>query len=292
MPGKPPPPPLDPSRLARDHYENFPVGSWLLPRALRRPVHLCYAFARVADDLADEARDLEALQAYARAFDRCLAEPRAPAPVQAPFLSELAALIRERGLPVPLFHDLLDAFAQDCSKSRYADLDELRDYCRRSADPIGRLLLHLVGVTDAESLARSDRICTALQILNHCQDLGADYRERNRIYLPKTLLERHGVSEAELGGATTGPGLRALLGELTDLVALGFAEGWPLTGRLHGRFGLELRAILHGAAIVLERMRRSGHRVLERRPRLGRLDLFRVFGRTLCRSWPPGVARL
>ncbi|MEZ5989090.1 MAG: squalene synthase HpnC [Planctomycetota bacterium] len=303
MPGKPPAAPTpgtgaagsapqDPSALARDHYENFPVGSWLVPRALRRPIHLCYAFARTADDLADEARDHEALRALRADLDRSLAEPGAPAPAAAPFLPELARTIHAHALPVGLFHDLLDAFEQDCVQARYADLDALLAYCRKSADPIGRLLLHLAGVVDDEALARSDRICTALQVLNHCQDVRADYRERGRIYVPQDMLRRNGVAEAELGGDRTGPGLQECLGELGDLVARGFAEGWPLTRRLGGRLGLELRAIVHAAALGLRRMQRSGFRVLEERPRLGRLDLPLVFLRALVGSWPPRVARL
>ncbi|MFY9342135.1 MAG: squalene/phytoene synthase family protein, partial [Planctomycetota bacterium] len=192
--------------LARRHYENFPVGSWLLPARARRHLHRIYAFARIADDLADERRDGPALAVYRADFLRHVEG----AATDVPLFTELAATIRECRLEVALFTDLLDAFAEDCVRTRY-DRPGLLDYCRRSANPIGRLVLRVHGHRDPESDRLSDRICTALQLLNHLQDLGSDLRERDRIYFPGEDLARFQVADADLRAATAGPGVRALV---------------------------------------------------------------------------------
>jgi squalene synthase HpnC len=268
------------SRLARRHYENFPVGSWLLPRALRPHVHRIYAFARTADDLADEARDLAALREWRAATERALLGERDGVP---PLLVALAETVRERRLPERLLFDLLDAFERDLAQSRYADLDDLLSYCRQSADPIGRLLLHLFGRADDESLRLADRVCTSLQIVNHLQDVAGDYRERGRVYLPRDLMRRHGVEEAELGAENASPGLRRCLAELAAFCRNGLAAGLPLAARLGGRLGLELRAIVAGAGLVLDKLERADFDVLGRRPRLRAADGPALVIRTL---WP------
>lgn len=274
-------------RLAARHYENFPVGSCLVPRHLRRHVHRIYAFARIADDLADEARDKVALAAFRAEFERHLGDP--PDDPVALFV-DLRRTIAECSLPVALFLDLLDAFAQDLEQTRYASEAELLDYCRRSADPVGRLVLRVFGYDDPELDRRSDAICTALQLLNHLQDLGADLRVRDRVYFPREDLVRHGVVERALREDSAGPEVRALVGDWLDRIVARFRDGWPIVDAVHGRLRLELRAILCGAAGVVRRIRAADHDVLRDRGanvRLGRLERVATVVRGVCRRAMP-----
>jgi len=179
--------------MAVDHYENFPVASVLLPKRLRRPVEIIYHFARQADDFADEGdipndERLAKLDAF-RAELRRIEANEAP---QTPLFIDVASIVSEFQLPPQLFHDLLDAFSQDVVKKRYADFDEVLDYCRRSANPVGRLLLHLYEEATPQNLIYSDQICTALQLINFWQDVKKDYAI-TRIYLPQDEMARHGV---------------------------------------------------------------------------------------------------
>lgn len=260
----------DPRRylaLAARHYENFPVGSWLLPAKARRHLHRIYAFARTADDLADEHRDAAALAAFRADFLRHLDEGGADVPL----FVELVATIRECALERSLFTDLLDAFAQDCVQTRY-DLPQLRDYCRRSADPIGRLVLRVHGHRDAALDALSDRICTALQLLNHLQDMGSDLRQRDRIYFPTEDLVRFGVDEVQLRADRASTGLQAMVLHWADSLGRDFAAGWPLVEAVRGRLRWELRAILRGAAAVLARLRAERGDVLAGRVHLSKRE--------------------
>jgi len=256
--------------MARQHYENFPVGSWLLPRAARRHLHRIYAFARTADDLADEHRDAQGLRDFRADF---LAHVRGERR-DVPLFVDLVTTLRDCDLELQLFTDLLDAFDQDLVQRRY-DEPQLLDYCRRSADPVGRLVLRVSGYRDAELDRLSDRICTALQLLNHLQDLGEDLRERDRIYFPAADLQRFGVGEAQLSAPHADDAVRALVRHWAERLAADFAAGWELTERVRGRLRLELRAILRGAGAVLQRMREVrgdvlGGRVhLSKRERLG-----------------------
>ncbi|MCA8967222.1 MAG: squalene synthase HpnC, partial [Planctomycetes bacterium] len=236
--------------MARQHYENFPVGSWLLPRAARRHLHRIYAFARTADDLADEHRDAQGLRDFRADF---LAHVRGERR-DVPLFVDLVTTLRDCDLELQLFTDLLDAFDQDLVQRRY-DEPQLLDYCRRSADPVGRLVLRVSGYRDAELDRLSDRICTALQLLNHLQDLGEDLRERDRIYFPAADLQRFGVGEAQLSAPHADDAVRALVRHWAERLAADFAAGWELTERVRGRLRLELRAILRGAGAVLQRMR-------------------------------------
>ena len=184
-----------------DHYENFPVASLLLPRRLRRPIEAIYRFARAADDIADEgeasaAIRLQGLAEYRDELDRI---ERGQAPAGEDF-KELAVIVAEWQLPVPLLRDLLDAFAQDVVKKRYADYPELLDYCRRSANPVGRLLLHLAGQASEENLRRSDCICSALQLVNFWQDIAIDW-QKDRVYLPQADLRQFDVAETQIAAA-------------------------------------------------------------------------------------------
>ena len=171
-----------------EHYENFPVASFLLPARLREPVEAIYAFARSADDIADEGNALarvrlERLDAYRRHLRAAVRKRPIDDPELAPMFERLGRNIRHHQLPVPLLGDLLDAFSQDVRQTRYADFAELSDYCRRSANPVGRLLLHLYKADTPDNLLLSDKICTALQLINFWQDVEVDWR-KSRIYIP------------------------------------------------------------------------------------------------------------
>jgi squalene synthase HpnC len=235
--------------MAAQHYENFPVGSWLLPKRARLHLHRVYAFARTADDLADEHRDAAGLAAFRADFLAHLDGSRRDVPL----FVDLAATLRECELPPSLCTDLLDAFDQDLTCRRY-DEPALYDYCRRSADPVGRIVLRVCGYRSDALDALSDRICTALQLLNHLQDLGEDLRERDRIYFPLEDLARFGVNEADLLAPHANAAVRALVGHWSRRLAADFAAGWELCDRVNGRLRFELRAIVRGAGAVLARI--------------------------------------
>ncbi len=229
-----------------DHYENFPVASWLCPPALRAPILALYGFARTADDIADEgnataAERLALLQLYRQDLHESWRNPQHRS---AQWPEVFAALTRQHqtwAFPLGLLEDLLDAFEQDVTYTRdhhvYADRTELLDYCRRSANPIGRLILHLAQVQDAESLAMSDAICSALQLINFWQDLSVDV-PRGRLYLPL--------------GAN-------LSDELAYARAL-MEQGAPLVRRLPGRLGWELRLVVQGGLRILDKAEREDTR--------------------------------
>ena len=267
-----------------EHYENFPVASVLCPPALRPAVVAIYHFARTADDLADEgdapaATRLADLRAY-RAELAAVASGR-PAGTRWPgVFGPLATQMQRFGLPAPPLHDLLDAFAQDASNPLHADRASLLDYCRRSANPIGRLLLHLYGVGDADSQRQADAICTALQLINFWQDLGRDAR-RGRFYLPQDELRRSGVSLAELRAGHDSPALRALVADLCRWAEALMHEGAPLARRLPGRVGWELRLVVQGGLRILEKIRRMDHATLGARPTLNAADGPRLLWRAL-----------
>jgi squalene synthase HpnC len=270
-----------------DHYENFPVASWLCPPRLRPPIAAIYWFARTADDIADEgdapAQDrLEALARYRALLAATAAgEPRASEwdAVFRPLAREIAA----HRLPLPLLEDLLDAFEQDVVKTRdqsgYADRGELLDYCRRSAVPVGRLLLHLYGVSDGPSLARSDRICTALQLINFWQDIGQDLA-RGRRYLPDADCAAHGVDPARPQTAPRDAWV-ALVRDLCDWARAVMLEGAPLVHRVPGRAGWELRLVVQGGLRILDRIDALGFDTFQARPKLGARDALPVLWRAV-----------
>jgi len=263
------------------HYENFPVASVLLPRALRRPIEAIYRFARSADDIADEgdasdADRLQQLDAYRRDLDRI----ESGAPCSDAQFAELAAVVGQWQLPLQLFRDLIDAFAQDVVKKRYADYAELLDYCRRSANPVGRLLLHLAGRTDDANLQRSDCICTALQLINFWQDIGVDW-EKGRVYLPLCDLARFAVAEDEIGAGRCSPRWAALLDfECARTLRL-MQAGAPLVHQLPGRMGWEIRLTVQGGLRILERIQRTRGDVFAHRPRLRGADWLILVSRAL-----------
>lgn len=271
--------------LARSHYENFPVASWLLPRALREPVAAIYAFARHADDLADEGtlgteERTAALEAYRRRL-RLAAEGHAQ--TDDPVFIALADTIARHALPPELLEALLDAFVQDVHKQRYADFGEVMDYCRRSANPIGRLLLHLCAQAGPENLARSDAVCSALQLINFYQDLHEDYVRRGRLYLPQDELQQFGVAPADIGARRNSPGLVQLMRHQYARADRLLRTGAPLGCSLRGRMGLEVRAIVVGGARILYRLRRQSDDVFTR-PRLNGADRLAILRGALFRS--------
>ena len=273
------------------HYENFPVASVLLPRPLREPVAAIYAFARSADDFADEgnrtvAERLALLDGYQRGLD-AIADGE---PIDDPIFVRLADVIKVHRLPIRPFRDLLDAFSQDVVQTRYGSYDELLDYCRRSANPVGRLLLHLFRADTAANLAYSDAICSALQLINHWQDVGIDAtKPMPRIYLPAEDLAYFGIAEAAIlrrtptgipSGHTTAD-FRSLMRFQVDRARKLMLEGEPLGWLLGGRIGLEIRVIVAGGLRILEKIEAVDYDVFQHRPVLARLDWPRLLWRAI-----------
>lgn len=263
------------SEYHNKHYENFPVASLLLPRHLREPIAAIYAFARSADDFADEgdlAADerLNLLRGYQRELD-AIAEGH---PTTHPVFLRLRPIIAHYRLPLSLFHDLLDAFTQDVTCNRYASYAELMDYCRRSANPVGRLLLHLFGAASEENLAHSDAICSALQLINHWQDVGIDSRkgQEGRIYLPAEDMVRFNISENDILRRATSTDFFTLMCFQVDRARALMLQGAPLGRVLPGRIGLEIRTIIHGGLRILEKIKAVNYDVFNRRPQLQALD--------------------
>lgn len=255
-----------------DHYENFPVASLVLPRRLRRPVELIYAFARQADDVADEGErpDAERL-ADLEGFRAELGRIESGATPETLLFRELAEIIRDHHLPLQLFHDLLDAFAQDVSKKRYADFGEVMDYCRRSANPVGRLLLHLFGAATPRSLALSDGICSGLQLINFLQDVALDYR-KGRIYIPQEDLARYRIGEEQIARGDSAGMWRPLMLAQVERARKMLQAGAPLGLALPGRIGLEVRMIVLGGERILKKIHASGGDVFRHRPVLDTRD--------------------
>ncbi len=257
--------------MSVNHYENFPVASVLCPPALRPAVRAIYAYARTADDLADEglAPATERLADLA-AFEtdlHALAAGKPPSPRWAAVFEPLGQVIAQHALPVPLLTDLLSAFRQDVVQHHYADRAELLEYCRRSANPVGRLLLHLYGIADAEALRQSDEICTALQLANFWQDLSID-TQRSRLYIPLADCARHGVDPAALLAGTDSPQTRVLVAEMVSWARAKMHHGAPLVRRIGGRAGWELRFVVQGGLRILRRIEQQGFSSLQHRPAL------------------------
>ena len=281
-----------------DHYENFPVASWLLPARLRPPIEAIYAFARGADDIADEgehpdAARLQGLERYRRALD----EIEAGGTPAAPPFTRLASAVRAYALPVPLLRDLLDAFAQDVTKRRYATYAELLDYSRRSANPIGRLVLHCMGTDPLvrfpghgkqtkgsvpEFLQQSDAICSALQFINFWQDVAVDW-QKGRVYLPQEDLARFGVREEQIARQEVDDAWRKLMAFECARSRELLLSGEPLARVLPGRLGLEIHATILGGAAILDKIEAAGGDVLRQRPVLGKWDWAGILAKALLR---------
>ncbi len=271
--------------MSVDHYENFPVASVLCPPRLRPAVAAIYWFARTADDIADEgdalpAQRLADLAAYRADLDAVVAGQAPSTRWQEVFMA-LAATLREHRLPASLLRDLLSAFEQDVVKQDYADRAELLDYCRRSANPVGRLLLHLYGVDDEVSAMQSDAICTALQLINFWQDLSIDTR-RARLYVPRTDAARHRVEPTALLDREDTPATRTLVAELAAWSRSMMLTGAPLVHRVPGRAGWELRLVAQGGLRILDKIEAMDFASLVTRPRLRWHDAPLLAWRALC----------
>ena len=258
------------------HYENFPVASILCPPRLRPAISAIYWFARTADDMADEGdappqTRLNDLAAY-RADLMATASGQPTSKRWPAVFSPLGPVIAQYALPVNLLADLLSAFEQDVVKPRYASQAELLDYCRRSANPVGRLLLHLYGVNDTESLAQSDCICTALQLINFWQDLSVDI-PRGRIYLPADAWARHGVKEAQLLSLQDNQNTINLVADCAYSAKASMLKGSKLVKAVPGRGGWELRLVVQGGLRILDKIEALNFNTLQQRPKLGTWDV-------------------
>ena len=252
--------------MAVEHYENFPVASILLPKRLRRPVEIIYHFARQADDFADEGNmPNEERLAKLDAFRAELRRIQAGETPQSALFRDVADIVAEFQLPLQLFHDLLDAFSQDVVKKRYADFDEVLDYCRRSANPVGRLLLHLYEDATPQNLVYSDAICTSLQLINFWQDVQKDYAI-SRIYLPQDEMARYGVTEENIAQGRADEAWRQLMRFQCDRARAMMKSGAPLGSILTGRIGLEMRMIIAGGLRILDKLHAVDYDMFRRRP--------------------------
>lgn len=263
--------------MAKSHYENFPVASILLPKKLRRPIAVIYAFARTADDFADEdnlpAEDrLRLLNNYSQLLTE-IANQRYDG--NDPIFLALQDTVHRFNLPIRLLEDLLIAFRQDVVKSRYATFNEVLDYCRFSANPVGRLLLHLQGRPSQQQLQQSDAICTALQLINFYQDIEQDFTEQNRVYIPEDELAAIGIDAANLIQTDTSP-LAALLRSLYLRTENIMREGLELGLTVSGRLSWEIRAMTLAGIITLSALKQQSDAALLNRPRLSRRTMIGV----------------
>lgn len=267
--------------MSNAHYENFPVASPLLPRAMRAPVRVIYAFARSADDLADEGDALPneriaALMAYEAELDRI----DRGEPPETELFRQVASTLTEHAMETRYLRDLLSAFRQDVSQTRYATFDALLDYCRRSANPVGRIMLSLFGNTNEIAFRRSDAICTALQLINFLQDVRIDW-DKSRVYLPQEDLQRFGVTEQQIVAQHADDRWRALMAFEVERARALMLEGAPLALQVRGRLGWELRLIVQGGLRILEKIEAVGYDVFRSRPTLGKRDWLLMCWRAL-----------
>jgi len=265
-------------RLASAHYENFPVASLLLPRHMRPHIAAVYAFARVADDLADEgdappADRLAGLERWrARLRAAALGQPDPEEGPHAPVFVALAHTIRERRLPAGLFEDLLSAFAQDVTTTRYRTWEDLLDYCRRSANPVGRLVLRVAGHEDAALDRSSDALCTALQLTNFWQDLAADWK-KGRLYVPAEEARACGARVEDFDPGALTPGWRAALARVVERTRVLFDQGRAVCDGVDGRLRFELRLTWLGGRAILDRAAAECRKRSPARPSLGVTDV-------------------
>lgn len=262
--------------MSVEHYENFPVASILLPRRLRPAVEVIYAFARSADDLADEGHvepeeRLRALSAYESALDGI----ESGSDAESPLFRALSDVIAKYDLPLQPFRDLLSAFKQDVVTTRYGNFAELLDYCRRSANPVGTLMLQLYGAADAKNLADSDAICSALQLINFWQDVAIDWKKA-RVYIPQQDLERFGVLEVQIADGEVDEAWRNLMRFQCARARAMLQSGAPLALRLPGRIGWELRLVVQGGLRILDRIESVDYDVFRSRPQLDLRDWLRM----------------
>ena len=272
---------LDHTALARQHYENFPVASFVLPADLREPIALIYQFARSADDFADEGQysqteRLALLNHYVNELDLIKAKGRS----ESAFFVAFAQMIDERKLPLAPFYDLLDAFKQDVTTTHYADFDAVLAYCKRSANPIGTLLLHLFNHATAENLAYSGHVCSALQLINFYQDIAIDFDEQfhqRRVYLCQDEMQAFGITETQIAaGDCHANWLRFMDFNLARAEAM-LQAGKPLGHALPGRMGLEMRLIISAGEAIIRKLKAVNGNIYTKRPRIRVWDWPRIF---------------
>lgn len=265
--------------LANRHYENFPVASRLMPQRLRRHIAALYAFARIADDMSDEP-EYEGVRRERLLDWRRQLNDIGPKPPSHPVFLALGATLRELDLPKQPFDDLLSAFLQDTEKSRYATFDEVLDYCRRSANPVGRIVLMIHGYRDEERFRYSDAICTALQLANFWQDVSVDLK-KDRIYIPEEDFKAHGYSEADLRMGVCNERFKNLMKFEVARVRALFDQGRPLPSKLSWPLSLEIRLTWLGGRQILKLICRQDFDVLRSRPALKKCDWIPLAARAL-----------
>jgi hydroxysqualene synthase len=299
-------PAAKPASLAQGvaHYENFPVASWLCPARLRPAIMAVYGFARTADDIADEGKAtpeqrLTDLATYRADLNACadgqpLSEhwPQVFTALQPHLISHMGSHVLRTDFPLHLLHDLLTAFEQDVHASAaahwYGNHAELFDYCRHSANPVGRILLHLYGVSDAEALDESDAICTALQLINFWQDLSTDV-PRQRYYLPRDLMATAQVSRTQVIARKDKSNTMDLIASCVDIARTSMQKGYALPARVQRQQGgwngwraaLELRCVIQGGLRILDKIKTQRFRTLGERPQLGKWDMAVVLWRAV-----------
>jgi squalene synthase HpnC len=255
-------------QLAESHYENFHVATWFLPKALRPHFHAIYAYCRISDDLGDEVGDTSAalalLDLWGRELDACY-EGRARHPV---FVA-LAETIRACSIPKQPFADLLTAFRQDQVITRYGTMQEVLEYCRYSANPVGRLVLYACGYCDEERFRLSDATCSALQLANFWQDVRADFA-KGRVYLPQDDMQRFGVTDETIAASGATAGFRALLDYEVDFARRLFEEGLPLIGMVGRELAVDLDLFSRGGLAILRAIERQDYDVLNARPSIAK----------------------
>lgn len=266
--------------MSVNHYENFPVGSLVLPRRLRRPVHAVYAFARMADDIADEGEtgNEQRLQQLAKLRSELDKIGRGELPEMQVMRNLQQRAVVPFHLPLAPFYDLLSAFEQDVVKKRYETFAELVDYCRRSANPVGRIMLHLYGETDKLSLAQSDGICTALQLINFWQDVAVDW-QKGRVYIPQEDLQKFDISEQQIAEGKVNFAFQRLMAYECNRAYKMLKAGSPLGKTLQGRIGFELRMIIIGGLTVLQKLDENRYDVFNNRPKLKAKDWWMIVKR-------------
>lgn len=277
------------ANIVRQHYENFPVASILLPSRLRKPISAIYSFARTADDLADEG-DLEssarlhALEQYEQSFKNCLAGKDNEDLVLIALLDSITTF----NLDSKLLADLISAFKQDITKTRYRNFEEVRDYCSRSANPVGRLLLQLVDKDQPHARELSDSVCTALQLINFYQDIGQDFDENNRIYLAQDEMSASNIDETYLANRINDEKFQFFMNQQLIRADEMLISGYPLCRHIGGRLGIELKMTIHAAHIVANKM------LLEKncfiRPRLSKIDWPMILFRSLFDITPTAMS--
>lgn len=275
--------------IANSHYENFPVASYFLSKKLRYPVSVIYAFARSADDFADEGslsnaerlklldnymNELEAIENNLLSFllDKKLSDN--------PIFIALADVINQFHIPIELFRNLLLAFKSDITTTRYQDFDQLMAYCQKSANPVGRILLYLNNSASKENLIYSDAICSSLQLINFYQDIAQDMDENNRLYIPLNEMEKYSVSIHDIENKLNNSNTRALMEFQIQRTQQLLSSGKPLCDNLSGRFALEIRLIYASGNIILKKLAQQSHNIYLR-PKLNRIDNIKVLWHTI-----------